>query len=62
MTQVCAVGVAQIVVGHDVGGLAPGPGNGESVVDEIKTVDVRVIVVALDVPADGRPSARAILV
>lgn len=60
--EVGAVGVPEIVVCYDVGGFAPGPGDVERGVGVVYAVDVGVVVVPLDVFADGGPGARGVLV
>lgn len=55
---VIGIGVAKVVVCHDVGCLAPGPGGLEAAREVVDAVDVGVVVAALEVAADLRPAVR----
>lgn len=52
LALVIGVGVAKVVVGHDVGSLTPSPRDGYTAVDVVKAVDVGIVVAALKVAPD----------
>lgn len=58
LTFVVAVCVSQIVVRHHIGCLPPRPRRLDSPVEVVEPVDVRIVVVALEVFSDARPGVR----